>query len=79
MKRKAHGSQKPRHLNRIVEVASTAQRNDSPARAINQRFLKCRQPPETGFAFELLHPVYRFPAVTTLFYFARNVPIHPAE
>ena len=40
MKRKAHGAQKPRHINRIVEVASTAQRSDSPARAINQRFLK---------------------------------------
>jgi len=35
MKRKAHGAQKPRHINRIVEVASTAQRSDSPAQAIN--------------------------------------------
>ena len=42
MKRKAHGAQKPRHINRIVEVASTAQRSDSPARAINQRFLNKR-------------------------------------
>jgi len=40
MKRKAHGAQKPRHINRIVEVTSTAQRSDSPAQAINQRFLK---------------------------------------
>ena len=40
MKRKAHGAQKPRHINRIVEVASTAQRSDSPAQAINQGFLK---------------------------------------
>ena len=39
MKRKAHGAQKPRHINGIVEVASTAQRSDSPAQAINQRFL----------------------------------------
>ena len=39
MKRKAHGTQKPRHINRIVEVASTAQRSDSPAQAINQGFL----------------------------------------
>jgi len=38
MKRKAHGAQKPRHINRIVEVASTVQRSDSPAQAINQRF-----------------------------------------
>jgi len=38
MKRKAHGAQKPRHIKRIVEVASTAQRSDSPAPAINQRF-----------------------------------------
>jgi len=40
MKRKAHGAQKPRHIKRIVEVASTAQRSDSPAQAINQMFLK---------------------------------------
>ena len=40
MKRKAHGTQKPRHINRIVEVASTAQRSDSPAQAINQGFPK---------------------------------------
>jgi len=38
MKRKAHGAQKPRYIKRIVEVASTAQRSDSPAQAINQRF-----------------------------------------
>ena len=38
MKRKAHGAQKPRHIKRIVEVASTAQRSDSLAQAINQRF-----------------------------------------
>jgi len=38
MKRKAHGAQKPRHINRIAEAASTAQRGDSPAQAINQRF-----------------------------------------
>jgi len=40
MKRKAHGAQKPRHIKRIVEVASTAQRSGSLAQAINQRFLK---------------------------------------
>ena len=40
MKRKAHGTQKPRHIKRIVEVASTAQRSDSPAQAINQGFPK---------------------------------------
>ena len=38
MKRKAHGAQKPRHIRKYVEVASTAQRGDSPAQAINQRF-----------------------------------------
>ena len=40
MKRKAHGAQQPRHINRIVEAASTAQRGDSPAQAIIRRFLK---------------------------------------
>jgi hypothetical protein len=40
MKRKAHGAQKPRHIQRYVEVASTAQRSDSPAQTIIQRFLK---------------------------------------
>jgi hypothetical protein len=39
MKRKAHGAQKPRHILKYVEVSSTAQRSDSPAQAINQRFL----------------------------------------
>jgi len=39
MKRKAHGAQKPRHIKRIVEVASTAQRGDSLAQVINQRFI----------------------------------------
>ena len=39
MKRKAHGAQEPRHIWKYVEVASTAQRGDSPARVINQRFL----------------------------------------
>ena len=40
MKRKARGTHKPRHINRIYEVATTAQRNDSPAQTINQGFLK---------------------------------------
>jgi len=40
MKHTVHGVQKPRHIKRIVEVASAAQRRDSPAQAINQRFLK---------------------------------------
>jgi hypothetical protein len=40
MKRKAHGAQEPRHIKEYVEVASAAQRSDSPAQAINQRFLK---------------------------------------
>jgi len=40
MKRKAHGAQEPRHIERYVEVTSTAQRSDSPAQAINQSFLK---------------------------------------
>ena len=40
MKRKAHGAQKPRHIQKYVEVASTAQRSDLPAQAINQRFPK---------------------------------------
>ena len=44
MKRKAHGAQKPRHIKRIVEVASTAQRSDSLAQAISQRFPKDLNP-----------------------------------
>jgi len=40
MKRKAHGTQKPRHINRIVEVTSTAQRSDSLAQTIIQSFSK---------------------------------------
>ena len=40
MKRKTHGAQEPRHIQRYVEVTSTAQRSDSPAQAINQRFLR---------------------------------------
>jgi ADP-heptose:LPS heptosyltransferase len=39
MKRKAHGAQEPRHILKYFEVTNTAQRSDSPARAINQRFL----------------------------------------
>jgi len=38
MKRKAHGAQEPRHIERYVEVTSAAQRSDSPAQAINQSF-----------------------------------------
>ena len=38
MKRKAHGAQEPKHIQKYVEVTSTAQRGDSPAQAINQRF-----------------------------------------
>jgi len=38
MKRKAHGAQEPKHILKYVEVASTAQRSDSPAQAINQCF-----------------------------------------
>ena len=40
MKCKAHGAQKPRHVQKYVEVTSTAQRSNSPAQRINQRFLK---------------------------------------
>jgi len=47
MKRKAHGTQKPRHIQKYVEVASTAQHVGAvreppliPAQTINQRFLK---------------------------------------
>ncbi|WP_090718411.1 hypothetical protein [Nitrosomonas sp. Nm166] len=39
MKREAHGTQQPRHINQIDEEASTAQRSDSPVQSINQRFL----------------------------------------
>jgi len=39
MKRKAHGAQQPKHINRIAATASAAQRSDSPAQAINQGFI----------------------------------------
>ena len=38
MKHKAHGAQEPRHIQKYVEVTSTALRSDSPAQAINQHF-----------------------------------------
>jgi len=38
MKRKAHVAQEPKHICTYVEVTSTAQRSDSPAQAINQRW-----------------------------------------
>ena len=38
MKRKADGAQETRHIIRIGEFTSTAQRSDSPAQAINQTF-----------------------------------------
>jgi hypothetical protein len=41
MKRKAHGSQEPRH---ILKSLRTAQRSDSPAQTINQRFLRGSNP-----------------------------------
>ena len=40
MKCKAHGAQQPRHIKWIGEVASTAQRSNSPAQTLNQRFPK---------------------------------------
>ncbi|WP_143074272.1 hypothetical protein [Nitrosomonas sp. Nm166] len=40
VKREAHGTQQPRHINQIDEEASTAQRSDSPVQSINQRFLR---------------------------------------
>ncbi|WP_090720250.1 lytic murein transglycosylase [Nitrosomonas sp. Nm166] len=40
MKREAHGTQQPRHINQIDEEANTAQQSDSPVQSINQRFLK---------------------------------------
>ena len=44
MKRKAHGAQEPRHIQKYVEVTSTALCSDSPAQAINQRFLNTNAP-----------------------------------
>ena len=38
MKREAHGTQQPRHINKIGDGASTAQRNDSLVQSINQCF-----------------------------------------
>jgi len=39
MKREAHVTQKLRHISKIDEGASTAQRSDSLVQPINQRFL----------------------------------------
>jgi len=39
-KRKAHGAQEPRHIQKYVEVTNTAQRSDSHAQRITQRFPK---------------------------------------
>ncbi|MBK7364277.1 MAG: hypothetical protein IPI97_04510 [Nitrosomonas sp.] len=39
MKHQAHGTQQPRHIDKIDEGASTAQRSDSLIQSINQRFL----------------------------------------
>ena len=38
MKREAHGTQQPRHIDTIGEGVSTAQRSDSLVQSINQRF-----------------------------------------
>ncbi|OQW43112.1 MAG: hypothetical protein A4S08_10475 [Proteobacteria bacterium SG_bin4] len=40
MKHEAHGTQQPRHINKIGEGASTAQRSDSLVSSINQHFLR---------------------------------------
>ena len=40
MKHEAHGTQQPRHIDKIGEGASTAQRSDSLVQPINQRFHK---------------------------------------
>ncbi|MBX9894708.1 MAG: hypothetical protein K2Y09_05955 [Nitrosomonas sp.] len=39
MKHEAHGTQQPRHINKIGEGASTVQRSDLLVQSINQRFL----------------------------------------
>ncbi len=39
MKHEAHGTQQPRHIDKIGEGASTAQRSDSLVQPINQRSL----------------------------------------
>ncbi|HLP82217.1 MAG TPA: hypothetical protein VK141_09565 [Nitrosomonas sp.] len=38
MQRKAHGTQQPRHINAIVEGASTTQQSDLLVQRINQHF-----------------------------------------
>jgi DNA integrity scanning protein DisA with diadenylate cyclase activity len=38
MTHEAHGTQQPRHINKIGEEASTVQRSDSLVQSINQRF-----------------------------------------
>jgi len=59
MKRKAHGTQKPRHINRIIEFSSTCllrqaeQRGDSPTQVINHSFPKFRRLPLLIFVLAL--------------------------
>jgi len=62
MKRKAHGAQEPKHIQKYVEVTSTAQRSDSPTRAIDQRFLKRINFRLLiwGFAFQFLFALFVF-------------------
>ncbi|MDP1550447.1 MAG: hypothetical protein U1D41_04585 [Nitrosomonas sp.] len=45
MKHEAHGTQQPRHIDKIGEGASTAQRSDSFVQPINQRFPNLDQQP----------------------------------
>jgi hypothetical protein len=46
MKHEAHGTQQPRHIDKIGEGASTAQRSDSLVQPINQRFPKTAARPK---------------------------------
>jgi len=54
MKRKAHGAEEPRHMQKYVEVTSTALRNDSPSQVINQRFLGEWQKSLEKYAYPVL-------------------------
>ncbi len=60
MKGGAHGTQQPRHINRIGEGVSTAQRSNSLVQSINQRFPKISDADSTAcdgaiFLFQNTH------------------------
>jgi hypothetical protein len=54
----AHGTQEPSHIQKHGEVTNTAQRNDSPAQIINQRFLNTKNSASTISETASISPVF---------------------